>query len=55
VGGDYPRRRPYANPDSFFVSIGEFGVHDSEYVIAVARVYETEQTSGHARTEEKVD
>jgi len=54
-GGDHPRRRPKADPDPFFVSIGEFGLHDSEYVIAVARVHETEQTAGHASTEEKVD
>jgi hypothetical protein len=46
LGGDHPRRRPNADPDPFFVSIGEFGLHDSEYVIAVARVHEIEQTAG---------
>jgi hypothetical protein len=55
LGGDHPRRRPKADPDTFFVSIGEFGLHDSEYVIAVARVHETEQTAGHTSAEEKVD
>src|SRR5438876_7105152 len=55
MGGDHPRRRPKADPDPFFVSIGEFGLHDSEYVIAVARVDETEETPGHTSTEEKLD
>ena len=41
--------------EPFFVSIREFGSFDSEYVIAVARVREAEQTSGHTSSEKKVD
>src|SRR5436190_14954011 len=46
LGGDHPRRRPKADPDPFFVSIGEFGLHDSEYVIAVARVTKPSRPRG---------